>query len=197
MRRLKILIDMDSILVNLQDSWYAEYNREFNDTLAPENVTDWDVAKFAKEGDKVFDILGRPGFFRGLPAIPGAIKGVRSLMADGHEVYFLTSAPRLLSYTEKAQWLADHIPEFDLKRLIITYSKAMVRGDILFDDGPHNIQEYRAAWPNARIATIAYPYNGYALKDADVVVGGWENPVEAWYNFVQYVRQTAGEYNVS
>jgi 5'-nucleotidase len=179
-----ILIDLDGIVVNLHRPWLAIYNELYHDTLTEEAWTDWEVSS-AKNRHGFFKVLDSPGMFLLPDPIPGAIKGIGELIALKHNVYILSAATGN-PLTDKSKWISRWMPWFDHKKVIFTHAKHLVKGDVLFDDGPHNILSYRAAWPTSHIATIEYPYNTAALKSA-VVLGHWKDPVTAWGNFVEWV----------
>lgn len=75
-----------------------------------------------------------------MPAIPGAIAAVRSLIGMGYEVWMATKPPTgvAYAYSDKAQWVMDNIPELK-RRIIITHDKGLLGapGDYLIDDRPH------------------------------------------------------------
>ncbi len=189
MKRLTLLVDMDDIVVDLQPSWFAAYNRGWNDHVTPEMMTDWDVSRFAKHGKAIFEPLGWRDFFRELPEMPGAVAALRELQDEGHDVHLVSAAPNAEAHKGKVEWVfADHMPWLPKKNLWLGHRKAMLRGDVLFDDGPHNLLDYRAAWPGARIATIEHPYNRHALASCDLVAGHYTEPEAAWARFVPWVR---------
>jgi len=191
-----ILIDMDSIIVDIEEKWYGQYNATFGDNLTTEKIKTWDLDRFCKPSDQVphpvFSILAQPGFFLDLPALPGALEGLRRLSDGGHNVMLVTSPPNIPSMSDKATWIKTQMPWFNVhKNLILTYQKNLVKGDILFDDGPHNITRYRQAWPNAAIATIAYPYNESAQSQCDLVTGTYLDTAAAWDRFCSWVEAGA------
>jgi 5'(3')-deoxyribonucleotidase len=189
MRQLTILVDLDDIVVDLQGPWYREYNLRTADTLDQVNVTDWDVSRFARWPQELIAILSEPGFFSGLPALPGAIEGLRVLVEDGHRVLIVSAGSGPESLKGKGEWVEKHLRFLPPKNLILTHAKDAVRGDVLFDDGPRNLTAYRAAWPDAFLASIEYPYNAAALRGSGALrVGAWTDPRRAWHRFVIAVR---------
>ena len=74
-------------------------------------------------------------FFRSLKPMKGFIEAI-NLLATRYDVYFLTapSTKNLLSYTEKALWVRDHLGEYWVERLIISKFKNLNKGDFLIDD---------------------------------------------------------------
>jgi len=77
-----------------------------------------------------------PGFFRTLPVMPGAVEGVKALMAcPTLDVYIgskhTTKATN--SATEKVDWVKEHFPPL-LRRMVLVCHKSLLRGNVLVDD---------------------------------------------------------------
>jgi 5'(3')-deoxyribonucleotidase len=93
--------------------------------------------KAKKKDSSVRYPQSRPGFFRSLKPIDGAINSVNALRKVGdYEVYILTrpSVKNPFCYMEKRLWIEDH---FDIKlaeNLIISAHKNLCIGDYLIDD---------------------------------------------------------------
>ncbi len=77
------------------------------------------------------------GFFRALKPIEGGIEAIQRLQAQPEfEVYILT-APSVINvhcYTEKRQWVEDHLGFSWAERLIISPHKNLNQGHYLIDD---------------------------------------------------------------
>jgi 5'(3')-deoxyribonucleotidase len=86
------------------------------------------------------EIKKRMGAYREMPALPGALKAVRSLIGMGYEVWIATKPPTgiAFAYADKAAWVLEHLPELK-RRIIITHDKGLLgdAGDFLIDDRPH------------------------------------------------------------
>lgn len=112
MKPLKILIDMDGVVV--------DFDRYCIDTdLTPDEVKRW------------------AGAYREMEPMPGAIDGVRALIAAGHDVWLATKPPtgQPRAYADKVAWVMDNLPELT-RKIILTADKGMLRGDVLIDDQP-------------------------------------------------------------
>jgi 5'(3')-deoxyribonucleotidase len=193
MKRLTILCDLDSMVVNLQGPWYERWFDLTGERITSEMATDWDTTRFTKYGARVYSVLAEPGFFRRLPALPGGLEAVQALCAAGHNVVLASAAPpeAFGAYGDKAQWVHEQMPWFNLKNLMIGYPKEMLKGDVLLDDGPHNIEAYRKAWPQAHIATIAWPYNVAARRFCNFVAHDYRDTRTAWAEILAYVTSLA------
>lgn len=150
----RILVDMDGVLCNLVGKWFAVYNREYGDQICLDDLDQWGPHRIARAGKAVYKYLSQPGFFRDLEPIDGAIDGVRTLLAKGHDVVIVTAARR--GHRDKLDWLAQHLPFLPRDNVVFAHRKELVRGDLLFDDAPHNLQAFA---PYGIPVAMAYRYN--------------------------------------
>lgn len=193
MKKLIILVDLDSTVADLCTPWYDVYNRRFGDDLCMERVTDWDTSKFAKHGLAIFGVLSDPGLFLNLKPLPGALEACKALAEDGHRLIVVSAVPAgsVTGGYEKKQWVWHNMPFINRKDVIITDAKDVIEGDVLIDDGPHNIIAWGARHPRAYIATIAYPYNSHAHAQCNLVAGDYTDPAAAWARILEGVREYA------
>lgn len=146
MNKLLILCDMDEVVADLLSEWLRIYNEKWNDTLSREQVTAWDIRKFVRKecGAKAYDILRDPGLYPAVQPIEGALETITHLRMQGHRVVFVTSCV-IGSVDAKMRWLQkngfiDH--GATPKDFIAAKDKFLVGGDVLIDDGPHNITAF-------------------------------------------------------
>lgn len=100
-----------------------------------------DFASFMKtSGMTSAEVKKHPGAYLGMPAMPGALDAVRSIIGAGYEVWIATKPPTGVAYAygDKAAWVMNYLPELK-RRIIVTHHKGMLGrpGDILIDDRPH------------------------------------------------------------
>lgn len=150
----RILLDMDGVLCNLLEKWLAVYNEEYQDRLSVQALRTWGPHRYARAGKAVYKYLAQPGFFRDLKPLPHAVEGARALVERGHDVVIVTAAKN--GHREKLDWIEEHLPFIGVRNTIFAHRKELVRGDVLFDDAPHNLLAFKAyGLPVA----MAYPYN--------------------------------------
>jgi len=86
------------------------------------------------------EVKARPGAYRDMQPIAGAVKSVRRLVALGYEVWIATKPPTGVAhaYSDKVMWVLEHFPELE-RRIIITHDKGLLGNeqDFLCDDRPH------------------------------------------------------------
>jgi len=88
----------------------------------------------------LLDILNRPGFYRELEPIPGAVAAVKE-MQEHHEVS-IVSAPWLPNPEcagEKFEWVERYFGKDMVDNTVITRNKTLAKADILIDDKPHHL----------------------------------------------------------
>lgn len=194
MRKLEVLIDLDSTVVHLDKKWYGTWNERTGDDLHPEKVDTWDTHLYCKNQDKAFyQILNEPGFFRDLEPIAGALDAVKHLFDQGHELYIITSSPNGGMHDKKL-WVKDHLPFIKPKHVMMVDVKHKVHGDVLIDDAPHNIIDYRKAWPTSLIVGIEYRYNRTnpeVRAAVDLLAKDYREPIKAWAEMVARIEAYA------
>lgn len=182
-----LAIDLDGIVVDFLPTMLARYNLLFNDFVQVEDVVDYDLRKVCKKTEGTRDIssiLDLPGFYYGLPAIPGAVEGIARLRAARHDIVLVTSRPPTAA-AETAAWVLQHLG--DMPNLVFAQRKERVPADVLFDDSSDTLRDYCVRWPRSRTATIAYPYNVAARRWARVV-GHYTQPAAAWTAFADWIE---------
>lgn len=188
--RLEILCDLDEITVDLFEKWLGIYNKEHNDTLSKNNVMWNGLHKESKIGHKIYEYLHQPGFFADLNPIPGAIEALKEFHDDGHEITIL-SAPSYpgTSALDKMDWVQKFLPFIHKRQVLLGWQKQKVKGHVLIDDGPENIKNYRKAWPDAHIFTIAYNHNKDVKHLTDVYALDCNDTEAAWRHIRAAVKQ--------
>ena len=139
---MTILIDMDDTIESLLKAWVSGVNRKYGRSVSHEDVGSWDVST-AFPGlthEQVYAVPLEKGFWKTVEPIPGAAEAIQRFMAAGHEVFIVTATP-YESVTEKmSDLLFRYFPFLSWKQLIITSRKQLIRGDVLIDDGIHNLE---------------------------------------------------------
>jgi 5'(3')-deoxyribonucleotidase len=77
------------------------------------------------------------GFFSRLEPMEGAVEAFNKIKNCGkYRCYILTrpSIKNINCYSEKAEWIKEHLGEDVLENMIIACDKSMVKGDYLIDD---------------------------------------------------------------
>jgi 5'(3')-deoxyribonucleotidase len=138
-----VYLDMDGTIVDLMTPWLSRYNYLYNDDLKPENITQWDITKFVKEGaeEEIIEML-TDDLFRNAEPYDGATEFVEQLMGT-HQVRFASRPAGLgVGANAKYEWIDAFFPELGHQQLTLTHYKCSLRGDIIVDDNPEFIKGF-------------------------------------------------------
>lgn len=137
-----VAVDIDEVCAALMPEWIARYNRKYDDTLTPEQITSWDLSLLVKPtcGKHIFSFL-TPDIYDRVQPIPGALQAVESLRYAGHRVIFVTAG----NADAKRAWLVRHgflSKGWKQPDYFACFDKSLIRADVLIDDGPHNLATF-------------------------------------------------------
>lgn len=137
---MQLLIDMDDVLSEFVSVWIARINEKYNRSVRPDQILQWDITPYF-EGltvKEIFSPLNEEGFWLSVSVKQDAPYYVKKLIDDGHEIYIVT-ATHHRSVAEKFEWIQKYFPFIKWEQMIITSRKQLIKGDILIDDGVHNM----------------------------------------------------------
>ena len=181
---MTILIDMDDTIESLLRAWVNGVNTKYGRSVSCEDVTSWDVSA-AFPGltrEEVYAVPLEQGFWKTVEPIPGAAEAIQRFMDAGHEVFIVTATP-YESVTEKmTEVLFRYFPFLTWKQLIITSRKQLIRGDVLIDDGVHNLE----GGDYVKILMTA-PHN----RNYDAEANGMIR-VQTWAEIEEVIRRISG-----
>lgn len=158
---MDILLDMDDVLCHFVPRVLQYWNEDHPDRAkALDEITNWTISENLGEGGRDFvrSVMRYNHLYEYLEPVAGAIQGVKDLMALGHDVSIVTSVPKsaTTAYDGKMQWVRNHMPFFPLDHVCAFGRKYKVRGDILLDDGLHNLEPFSKV---ARAVAFDRPWN--------------------------------------
>lgn len=139
-KKLKILVDMDDTITTLLGPWVWRLNEKYGLDVQESSVVEWDVSKFfpTLTRNQVYEVLSERELWKMVTPILYANDVLYSWRAMGHEVYVVTSA---WYNTIELKWecLKKFFPFLKWSDVIVASHKQMIDGDVLIDDGPHNL----------------------------------------------------------
>ncbi len=140
MQNLTILVDMDDTLECLSTAWIDYLNEHFYTNVSPSDIDSWDMSKAfpTLTPEEIYGVLSHEELWKTVTPIPGAVKYLKKLIDDGHDVYVVTASQPETVNTKLQLVLFRYFPYITREKVIITGNKQMIRGDILIDDGFHN-----------------------------------------------------------
>lgn len=196
MKPKKIVIDLDSTGVDINSKWLGTYNKLYNDSLTNEDLVKWEMHEYVKPecGLKIYDIIAQPGFFRDLPAYPGFIELVKHLHeavdpVTGEKKYLpiiATAYDHDQAATDKAFWLKQNLPFLHKKQKFLGHGKEHIPAWMFIDDGPHNVEAYRAENPDAHILAMEWPYNT-RVEDLCLRLPSYKDPAKFYKSVLDYI----------
>ena len=132
---------MDEVMVDNYQRYHDLYEAQFGKVIDPETY----------RGKRIYDLPGvesirerlhEPGFFRHLPVMKDAREVVQELY-ENHEVYIVTAATEFKhSFTDKWEWLEEHMPFIHWERIVFCGNKSIVHGDYMIDDKVYNLDGF-------------------------------------------------------
>jgi 5'-nucleotidase len=142
---MQIICDCDDTVINHISIWLGLYNKDYNDTLSKEQLTDWDIVKFVKPecGIHIYDYLSRATeLYSQCKPVPFAKKGVDYLKSQGHRVIFAT-----INNFENAKyrWLLNHGFINGINDFAVLGDKSILRGDLIIEDNYHYVKSFHGA----------------------------------------------------
>lgn len=142
MKRLTILVDMDDTIEDLLGAWVSYLNTKYGTSVQKDEVTQWDISQAFPMLNKtqVYEPLYLDSFWRSVKPIDGAAETLQKLMANGHRVLIVTTSAYQTLYTKMEEVLFRYFPFLTWNDVIITSHKQLVNGDVLVDDGTHNLE---------------------------------------------------------
>ena len=140
MHYLKILFDADDVAETLLDGWVKVLNERYGTNVSVEDVTDWDITLAFPTLNKsqVYGVLQEDQIWANLTPMPGAQEYLQRLYDEGHELYLVTASDYRTCKT-KFDRILELFPFLDSHHIIVAHTKQMIAGDVLIDDGPHNL----------------------------------------------------------
>jgi len=134
-----ILVDCDGCLTDHNRVFLTEVNATFGTTYSLSDITAFDYATvFGREVAKfIYKLWHADDLFDETEPEPGALDALAALR-ELRRVCVCTS-PMAGHIKSKYRWLRRY---FDRADILIVTDKTLVRGSLLVDDGPHNLEAF-------------------------------------------------------
>ena len=176
--QMTILVDMDDTIEQLLRAWVRRVNEKYARQVTVDDVTDWNVAAPypGLTRDQVYDVISEKGFWKSVEPMPGAQDALKHFLDAGHTVYIVTATPYAHLQEKMDDVLFRYFPFLTWDQVIVTTRKQLIRGDVLIDDGIHNLEG-----GNYRKILFTAPHNRYydAAANGMIRVNSWEEAVRA------------------
>lgn len=172
MKKLRILVDADGVLENFSETWVAYLNKKYGVNVSHDDVHEWDMTKAYPmlTSDQVLSTELDSALYDGLQPIAGGPEAIKRLLDDGHEIYVVTNTHYKIAIEKLEGTLFKYYPFLPWRQYIFTHNKQMIKGDVLVDDGVHNL-----VGGDYEKILFSAPYN----RDFDAAANGMTR-VENW-----------------
>lgn len=141
MRKLTILVDMDDTIEDLCTAWVGYLNDVYGTSVSPDDIDEWDMTRFfpTLTPKEIYGALLKKKLWERVKPLPGAAEYLQKLIADGHEVVVVTASHPQTVGVKLNNVLFKYFPFFRQKDVIVASKKQLVMGDVMIDDGQHNL----------------------------------------------------------
>lgn len=140
---MTILIDLDSTITNFGEVLLRNLNHQYKTNHSYDEITSWDW--FDKTFENPWECTRYAKFWDEVEPYPNAIETIEEF-ADrrGHNIYIVTASHFTASLGYKIKrtlsWFNPIIINED--NIIVTSQKGQIKGNVLIDDGLHNLYEF-------------------------------------------------------
>lgn len=179
-RQLRIGVDLDGVVYNLDRSWTDKYNSLYNARLTTEEWTDWNFKNMKlKCGFEPFFAISQLAEVQWTaPLVKDAVIYLRQLSNEGHLICFITAAKRAVIPIKLAKLMQD-LPDIPYE-LHFTKEKHLVHVDVMIDDNPCLVDQWYTMFNLPPLILFTQAYNRHkelpVERRVDVCRGnGWKH----------------------
>lgn len=137
---LTILFDADDVAEDLLNCWVDLLNERYGTSVAFEDIKAWNMmlAFPTLTKEQVFGAILDDELWNRLEPMPGSQRILQKWHDQGYQLYMVTASD-YRTCKVKIERILQMFPFLDWEHIILASNKQMVRGDILIDDGVHNL----------------------------------------------------------
>ena len=137
----RIAIDFDEVLFATLEKVLEIYNKRHGTNIELSQITTYNLYdNFDSEvADELIELFVEKDVYSSLQPYKGAVRAVKSLVEQGHEVYIAT-ATDVRNMEWKEELLQRHFPFVPKKNLIRIHNKSLLNVDVLVEDKIDNLK---------------------------------------------------------
>jgi 5'(3')-deoxyribonucleotidase len=135
-----IILDQDGVLADTMGAALNIIKQERGISMCHADLQDYWFNGLPVDQNEIMDVLMRPGFYRELDVITGAVQAVNRLRERFNDNVYVVTAPMAGAEgceAEKREWLTEHFDKDFSDRAIVIPDKTRVLGRLLIEDNPH------------------------------------------------------------
>ena len=184
-RKVTVLIDIDDTMTHLTRAWCRCLNKRYGTNVSANDILEWKISNYFPEltEDQVFAPLHEDSFWWDVEPMVDAPRYIKQLMDEGFNVYICTASFFDTIKSKFERVLGRYFPFISWNQVIVTKNKQLVNGDILIDDGIHNLEGGRY-----KKVLMSAPHN----RDYDAESHGMTR-VKSWEEAYNAVHSYASE----
>ena len=136
---------MDEVIADALSRHLDLYNRHYAAAFTLEHMQGKYLHEIvpAEHQEQVHRWVRDVGFFRDLPVMPDCVDVIRELQ-EHYDIFITTAAMQFPnSFTEKYDWLAQHLPFIPWTHIVFCGDKSVIAADYLIDDHARNFTGFR------------------------------------------------------
>lgn len=139
----RLIIDMDDVIADATGQFIDYYEKEFGVRIERSVLNGKEEGEGFPDNHSVLrQFPYRVNFFRTMKPNENSHEILEKLNRK-YEVFIVSAAMEFpQSLSEKLAWLGEHFPFFTWKQIVFCGSKAVVHGDYMIDDLPHNLERF-------------------------------------------------------
>lgn len=167
----RIALDFDETLFPTLEKVLEIYNKRHGTNFELSQITTYNLSdSFESDvADELIELFVEKDVYSSLQPYKGAVKAVKTLVEQGHEVYIATSTD-VRNMEWKEQLLKKHFPFIPKNNLIRIHNKALLNIDVLVEDKLDNLKSTFAdrvcfTQPWNRDDNTDYVYSIYRIRN--------------------------------
>lgn len=139
---LRIAIDFDSTLFPTMERVIELYNKKHGTPFELSQITTYNLHESlpTEVADELLELFVDKSIYDCLQPYKGAVRSIKTLVEQGHEVYIATSTD-VRNMEWKEELLQKHFPFIPKKNLIRIHNKALLNVDVLVEDKMDNLTQ--------------------------------------------------------
>lgn len=189
---MRIILDQDQVICDWMQRVLEWYNEDKGTSFTKDDIKAWNVTMNLgpESEDFLRSSMRYPELYRDLAPIECAITSVKKLIDNGHDVIIATAIPKCagIAYHGKLEWIRRNMPFFPLNNFVAIQRKDMLEGDILLDDGLHNIGPWVCKHNHVGVI-FDNPWNRDVSSLPTPVKGSRIERVKHWNEFLKLIEK--------